>query len=296
MSMNVSQQETQYKKPGVGAIIGGTIAGGLVQNTVTGMQQGIGLAAMQNMRKIASNLTADEFKQIAQATKNVMNTSGLKEAGVSILKANAKNNMQIKKTILKELNGGLLSKNFPKKLKHLLANQIKAQTDLGVNAFFAPLSKKIVMPDKSLGLAFFHEAGHAINANLSKFGKVLQKCRPLAALAIPIALIGLCKTKKAPNEKPKGIIDKVTTFIKNNAGKLTFASFMPIVLEEGLASIHAQKMAKSLLSPELAKKVAKTNAWGFATYAGLAVLAGLGSWLGVKVKDAIASPKPIEQN
>ena len=296
MSMNVSQQETQYKKPGVGAIIGGTIAGGLVQNTVTGMQQGIGLAAMQNMRKIASNLTADEFKQIAQATKNVMNTSGLKEAGVSILKANAKNNMQIKKTILKELNGGLLSKNFPKKLKHLLANQIKAQTDLGVNAFFAPLSKKIVMPDKSLGLAFFHEAGHAINANLSKFGKVLQKCRPLAALAIPIALIGLCKTKKAPNEEPKGIIDKVTTFIKNNAGKLTFASFMPIVLEEGLASIHAQKMAKSLLSPELAKKVAKTNAWGFATYAGLAVLAGLGSWLGVKVKDAIASPKPIEQN
>jgi len=296
MSMNVSQQETQYKKPGVGAIIGGTIAGGLVQNTVTGMQQGIGLAAMQNMRKIASNLTADEFKQIAQATKDVMNTSGLKEAGVSILKANAKNNMQIKKTILKELNGGLLSKNFPKKLKHLLANQIKAQTDLGVNAFFAPLSKKIVMPDKSLGLAFFHEAGHAINANLSKFGKVLQKCRPLAALAIPIALIGLCKTKKAPNEEPKGIIDKVTTFIKNNAGKLTFASFMPIVLEEGLASIHAQKMAKSLLSPELAKKVAKTNAWGFATYAGLAVLAGLGSWLGVKVKDAIASPKPIEQN
>lgn len=296
MSMNVSQQETQYKKPGVGTIIGGTIAGGLVQNTVTGMQQGIGLAAMQNMRKIASNLTADEFKQIAQATKDVMNTSGLKEAGVSILKANAKNNMQIKKTILKELNGGLLSKNFPKKLKHLLANQIKAQTDLGVNAFFAPLSKKIVMPDKSLGLAFFHEAGHAINANLSKFGKVLQKCRPLAALAIPIALIGLCKTKKAPNEKPKGIIDKVTTFIKNNAGKLTFASLMPIVLEEGLASIHAQKMAKSLLSPELAKKVAKTNAWGFATYAGLAVLAGLGSWLGVKVKDAIASPKPIEQN
>jgi len=84
MSMNVSQQETQYKKPGVGAIIGGTIAGGLVQNTVTGMQQGIGLAAMQNMRKIASNLTADEFKQIAQATKDVMNTSGLKEAGVSI--------------------------------------------------------------------------------------------------------------------------------------------------------------------------------------------------------------------
>ena len=294
--MNVSQQETQYKKPGVGAIIGGTIAGGLVQNTVTGLQQGIGLAAMQNMRKIASNLTADEFNQIAQATKDVMKTSGLKEAGVSILKANAKNNMQIKKTILKELNGGLLSKNFPKKLKHLLANQIKAQTDLGVNAFFAPLSKKIVMPDKSLGLAFFHEAGHAINANLSKFGKVLQKCRPLAALAIPIALIGLCKTKKAPNEKPKGIIDKVTTFIKNNAGKLTFASFMPIVLEEGLASIHAQKMAKSLLSPELAKKVAKTNAWGFATYAGLAVLAGLGSWLGVKVKDAIASPKPIEQN
>ena len=296
MSMNISQQETQYKKPGVGAIIGGTIAGSMVQNAVVKGQQGIALAAMNNMGKISSKITPDEFKQIATASKEAMKSTGLAEAGFEVLKSTAKNDMKIKKTILTELNKGTLSKFLPKKLKHTLAQTMKSQVDMGANAFCAFNAKKIVMPAKELSLSFFHEAGHAINASKSTLGKILQKCRPLAVLALPITLVALLKTKKAPGEKPKGTMDKITTFIKDNAGKLTFASLMPIVLEEGLASIHAQKIAKKLLNPDLAKKVAKTNLWGLSTYAALATLMGVGTWLGVKVKDAIAKPKPIESN
>ncbi|MBQ2611149.1 hypothetical protein IJF81_02015, partial [bacterium] len=85
-----------------------------------------------------------------------------------------------------------------------------------------------------------------MNANLSKFGKILQKCRPMALLAIPVSQIALWKTKKAPGEEPKNGLDKTTTFIKNNAGKLTFLAFLPTLLEEGLASVKGNKLAKKL--------------------------------------------------
>lgn len=130
-----------------------------------------------------------------------------------------------------------------------------------------------------------------MNANLSKIGKILQKNRALAMLSLPIALIALLKTKKAPNEEPKNKLDKITTFIKNNAGKLTFATFLPTIAEEGLATIKGNKLAKQLLDPELAKKVAKTNALGLSSYILLATLSAIGIHLGVKVKDAIAKPK-----
>ena len=75
-------------------------------------------------------------------------------------------------------------------------------------------------------------------------------------LALPIALIALLKTKKAEGEQPTGVVDKATDFIKNNAGKLTFATFIPTLIEEAMASIKGNKMAKELLNPQMAKKIA----------------------------------------
>ena len=51
-----------------------------------------------------------------------------------------------------------------------------------------------------------------------------------------------------------------------------------------------------MLDPKLAKKVAKTNALGYSTYLALAALSRLGIYLGTKVKDFIAKPKPVENN
>ena len=142
----------------------------------------------------------------------------------------------------------------------------------------------------------FHEMGHALNANKSIIGKILQKCRPLAILVLPVALIALFKTKKAPNEKSTGTFDKVTDFIKNNAGKLTFLTFIPTLAEEALASIKGLNLAKKVLNPELAAKVSKTNKIAYLTYLGLALAASVGTYLAVKVKDAIAKPKLTEGN
>ena len=166
----------------------------------------------------------------------------------------------------------------------------------GKNACYASASKKIVMPEKKLGLALFHEAGHAMNDNLSKFGKILQRSRSMSLLFLPITAISLFKTKKAPGEEPKGGLDKATTFVKNNAGKLAFATFLPTLLEEGLATLKGYKFANKFLSPELAKKVFKTNAFGFLTYLAASVSAGLGVYIGTKSKDTVASRKIATEN
>ena len=125
-----------------------------------------------------------------------------------------------------------------------------------------------------------------------------------------------------PEERIQGLIDKMTAegitleraiiwlqepiinnseafvddFIKENAGKLTFALNIPILLEEGMATMKGNKLAKSVLSPQLAKKVAKTNRLGFATYLCLAVGSGVGVYLATKVRDAIVHGKSNKEN
>ena len=290
----ISENQQQYKNPSVGSTIGGVITGGLVSSAATAPAHIISPKLLDKMQTVCKGLSADEFQSVEKATADVMRQSGLTKKGVEIIKATGENAKQISEVVSKEIDKGFY-KFFPKPVKEFIKNMYASMFVSGKNACYAPASKKIVVP-KDLSLSFFHEAGHAINANFSKFGKVLQKCRPLAMLAAPIAMIALWKTKKAPDEKPTGVVDKTTTFVKNNAGKLTFAAFVPMLVEEGLATLRGNKFAKQLLSPSLAKKVAKTNAFGFATYALLATLSSVGIYLGVKVKDSIAHKTPINTN
>ena len=290
----VINQKQQYKKPNIGTIIAGILAGRTVNSLTTNLPKNIiSSKAFEEMAKLSDGLSKNEYEKIEDTLKETIKSSGLADKGVSLLKATAENADEIEQIMVGEIDNGFL-KYLPKKFKELLGGVFGSQICSGENACYAFASKKIIMPEKELGLAMFHEMGHAMNANLSKVGKMLQKSRGLSLLAIPISLIALFKTKKAPNEEPKNKIDKATTFIKNNAGKLTFATFLPVLIEEGLATIKGNKIAKQMLSPELAKKVAKTNALGYSTYLALAVLSGLGIYLGTKVKDAIAKPKPIE--
>lgn len=295
MSINMNTQEQEYKKPSTGAIIGGVLAGSAVNSLVCVPHKLVTPLILEKMSEISRNLSADEFSQVEKAVDDTIKNSGLADKGVSIIKATAKNADEINKIITQEIDKGVF-KFLPTKVKEFFGKIFTSQMASGKNACYTFKSKKIIMPEKELSLAFFHEAGHAANANLSKFGKALQKSRPLAILALPIAAIALLKTKKVPGEKPKNKIDKTTTFIKENAGKLTFAAFLPTIMEEGIATLKGNKFAKQLLSTDLAKKVSKTNALGFSTYLLLATLSGLGIYLGTKVKDAIAKPELVKNN
>ena len=289
--------DKSHTKPSVGAIIGGVALGGVVKGAVSLPIQIISPKIMKQMQKIGNNLSQDEFKVVVDAAEKAFNNSGLAKKGVEIIKANGENADEVAKIMAQEFNGNFIMKRLPNSIKDFLGSIIGGMVSNGENAFYATQSKKVVLSgEKTLSLASFHELGHATNANLSKIGKVLQKSRSLQMLALPIALIALFKTKKQECQEPKGAVDKATTFVKNNAGKLTFATFIPMLLEEGMATLKGNAHAKKLLSPDLAKKVFKSNALGFATYLGMATLTSLGIFAGVKVKDAITDNNIAKKN
>lgn len=287
--------QQNWQKPGKGEIIGGIVVGATANQSAKMFSTLVSPKIIKKMSKISNSLSKDEYSSVEQAVKKTLESSKLAEKGVGIIKAIPDNIDDITNIMLKEFDNNLITKFLPKSIKESLGIATFFTAEQGKNAFYTFKSKKIILPDNKLILSAFHEMGHAANQNLSKIGKILQKTRSINLLAIPIAMIALFKTKKAPGEKSKSKGDKITTFIKNNAGKLTFLTFIPILLEEGLASIKGNAFAKKVLNPELAKKVLKTNAFAFSSYLILAAASSLGIYLGAKIKDSIAAPEPIKK-
>ena len=173
----------------------------------------------------------------------------------------------------------------------------------GSNACYLPKANKIITPDKSLQTSVFHEIGHALNNNGGIILKTLQKARPISTkvpgLILLISLFNKRKTTDKP-QKNDSKIQKGADFVKRNAGILTAISFMPMVLEEGIASIRGQKLAKTLvkskdLSKDIFKKIKITNLYGFTTYSLAAIAGYIGVKLAIKVKDTIQTNYENEQ-
>lgn len=241
-----------------------------------------------------------ELKNIREAAQSAFTRYGLDKRGYTLTSVTEDNYKEVTKTIKNKLDDNKIEKykqtiekikklfngKMNKKADELFKNEIlKSETKIrkkevknsikkvmqsiseGKNAVhIRGIREILVNMDMTPALAN-HEMGHAVNRlGINKFGKILNKIRhPFAAATLFIALIGIFKPKKQEGEKPNGIMDKTTTFIKNNAGKLTFAAMLPTMAEEGLASINANKMLKeSNLEKSLIKKINKGNikAWG----------------------------------
>lgn len=113
-------------------------------------------------------------------------------------------------------------------------------------------------------LSVFHEMGHAYNNNISSLGKLLQKLRIknvkvvrqiTQIMALGIILID----KRKKDDKPKDNFDKEFQKIRNNAGLIAFVAGMPVVAEEGFASINAAKITKPYISKAAYKMLNKHN-------------------------------------
>ncbi len=291
--MQAGAVESNVNKTGTG--IGSVVAGGLVGRFSPTIAASVLSTPFALKMLQLSKLTDDEFNAISHAMPNVLEKSGLAKKGCGIIRATADNLSEIKNILLDEVRNNAIFKFMPKFVQEAEAIKTLREVDKGFNAFCAFKNKKIIMPEKTLALAFFHEAGHAMNSTMSTLGKTLQKCRSLAFLTLPILLVSLLKGKKSEGEQAKGFWDKTTTFIKNNAGKLSFMTMIPIILEEGLASMKGNKLAKQFLNPELAKKVAQSNRYGFITYLILAATTGIGIHLGIKLKDKLMQQKNTEK-
>jgi len=243
----------------------------------------------ERIKNLNSNLSADEITQIKLSHNKILEQNKLKNTGLEIIEVSYQNAEKAYNLINENSDKGF-GKLYSKKHIENKSYSKMIQILRGNNATYLHHMNKIIIPKNGLELAIFHEAGHAVNYTTSKLAKPLTKMKYLGILTPLIALTALCKRKKSPNDKPKNKFDKTTDFIKNNVGKLTFASLLPALAEEGLASIRGCNTAKKLLNPDLAKKVTKLNILGFSTYLVDAVSFTTGIFLATKLKDKISKP------
>lgn len=295
---------TQYKKPGALRTSAALYLGAAVSSAVVGSQM---LVASPLMSKIRSLNTTTDKVELRKAVNTALadNKSGVKLVDFSGRTAN--NDLkEIAQKYLHEANEKYIGKNvsaseFFKGMsdiyKKIINKKILGDIINGANACFMDKKNKVLINLDKMGTSAFHEIGHAINYNNSKFWKMMQKTRvPMLLLPSAFLTIGMAKRKKAEGEEPKNTFDKATDFIKNNAGKLSTLAFVPVIAEETMATLRGNKMAKKLCSPELYKTVVKSSALGGLTYVAAAVLTGLGTFAGIKVKDSIAKPKQIKES
>ncbi len=288
---------SRYKKPGFLTSYGATAAGNTAFVAASMPMIPVTDYAIKNMR--ALNRGVDQV-EISKAIKDAMRITGMKDKGVNLIKFSPIKNLSKNEVIsgfmdfMRELSKRPVNPKKPFNMLNAFNNLSIRLIKYGYNAGFNPKNNSVCINVEKMGTSAFHEIGHAINYNSSKFWRVMQKMRgPMMLLGALIPTIALFKRKKAPGEKPQGVVDKVTTFIKDNVGKLTALSFVPIIAEELKATARGNVLAKELLSPELFKKVVKSNKLGALTYVATAVATGVGAYLANKVRDAIAKPKKI---
>lgn len=263
-SSNRFSQNLKGAAIGTGAVIGANVALYPVLKAVT-----------TKMRSYSNNLTDDEIKEVRAKASNVLKNTGLQDKKVTVnwysdeaWKAAKEKAKAIKITNLK---------TFKEKINLLRLSRSRG--------FFVRKQNKVMMLGKGSYLSVFHEMGHAMNRHFGKLDKVAQKFKSAKYLALPIILYALLKPSK-PNITKE---NKEKDFIKNNFGKLTFAAFIPVLYEEGRASIRGWKEAKKVLTQELYAKTVKQGKFGFLTYLFEAVSVSLGAYAAFKIKDSFVN-------
>ena len=209
----------------------------------------------QIMLRSSEFASEEEVKKVAQAMKK---NNGL-EANIYYISQENKN---------------ILKNKFPS-----LAKALDVVAD-GKNAFYTDLHNLVVAPNSKPSL-ILHELGHAINFEKSTVFSALQNFRILG-MYIPSILAFL--NTLDPNKH-----DNKPNFIEKYAGVIGFVSFLPTILEEGMASLRGIKVAKNQLPNANLKSLKGSYLLAWLTYVLAGISAGIVSKLAIteqKVKQA----------
>lgn len=261
---------------GLVALLGSTAA----SSVATPITLGTIMPAMVN----AGKLPPEQISQIQAGALKALKETGLEELGVKVeFLPKLEEKFSILDNPIISTKKGVNAAFFPKEVK-----------GLGITLF---PKNTIIMPEKDISHALYHEMGHAHNFNKSSVLKFLQKCRPVSMfLPALIALYGAFSRKSKPKDGEElTSAQKTNNFIRDNAGKLSFVATIPMLVEEAAATIKGQKWAKEFLTPDLAKKVLKGNSIAYGSYLLTAASLVFASWTAVKIKDKLIAKKEQKQ-
>lgn len=244
------------------------------------------IPAMQKfMDSIIPNV--DSFDNVKNITNKIIKNEGLADKGVELFITDGS-----KESIAK------FDKMFNKVKPKKYIENVKKTLMNGGNAAYVHTYKKVMLNDKHGYGSFLHELGHAKNFNsnniLIKALTLGRKLTPFGlSIVAPIALaVGLVHhvNEKKPKEE-KGKIEKTLDFITDNAGKITLASYAPMLIEEGLASIRGINMGKKYLDPKMLNKLKGSYLKAWSTYALTASVVAATIGLGITLKENIFDNK-----
>lgn len=248
-----------------------------------------------------AKITPEENAQLRAAAHDAFEHSDLKQKGVEIVHVTQDNYKSVTQKLIdaqRKQRDKKFNKNFSKKLNSSLKkvdNKLFEKISTigsGKNAGYVALTNQVLVNEEKMSFSTFHEMGHAINKNCTGLKKLLSKSRVYFATAVPVTLaIGLLTRDHKPSDGKETFADKEYAFIKKHCGLISGLCMLPTLIEEGLASINGQKLAKSRLSPELYKKLVSLNTKAFGSYAIAAVLIGIFAHLAVYIKDKITGDK-----
>lgn len=175
---------------------------------------------------------------------------------------------------------------------------VKPVTENGRKQF--KIFKTIVINMDKSPIYLPHELGHAknfMNKSLSNSMKIIWKNSRFQGRAL-FTILGtaLLTNKKTKNSEPSNPLYPVGLFIKNNCGKLMTLALLPAILEEGLASLKGQMMAKNFLKEKNLNTLTKSHLRAFTGYGIWAAGAGFAVYLANKVRDKIAECKTTPVN
>lgn len=233
------------------------------KSTNDGISKAIILGITQKIISVVTNLCGNKLLRGKEFTS--------KENVDKVVQTMKKNNkLSTEVHFLDETNVETLKKRFPYLEKNL---DIVAE---GKNAFFTENGNIAVAP-KSKPSLILHELGHATNHNNKKLMYGLQKLR-IAGMIAPTALMAV-NSILGENQDGK------ENFIERHAGKIGFLSYLPTIIEEGVASIRGIKAAKKCFGNSVNLKPLKQNyffAW--MTYVLAGVATGIASRLAISEK------------
>lgn len=302
-SSNVSTKKYESKKRNVIANAIGITAGlALPAYQIYDTFQKVTPNAAQDISKSMYSFIPDciDLDKAKDAAQKIMKDTALKDKGVELLFINENKPETINK--LKEIMDAAIppTKKAGKRLNNNFFNIFKE----GANAAYIEGGNKkaVLVSDKQFYSNVFHEIGHAMDANKGFLTRTLVKARGItpygASLVAPIAL-GVALMHKVDDKKPKeekGFVEKSLDFISKHAVGLTALSYLPMTMEEGLASIRGLKQAKKYLPKEDVTKLAVNYAKAWSTYGILAAGSVLGVAAGIGIAKHIKAKNNNSQN
>lgn len=233
----------------------------------------------------------DSFENIMKVANDIMKKTGLKKEGVEIKVWTP--------DMLKDIRKPSRFLNNQEEIRFIQNTNQKKMWAYGINAsFYSPYkgkSGRINIPKQILSTAVFHEIGHALNYFKNGFLRFLQPHRNIFSkghvyVGLIALAVGLIHNKKPDSNKKSGY-QKTADFIHDNAGKLTFLVYSPILLEEAMASKKAAKLAKPYFTPLQHQQHVKNLTKALGRYIMKPLILSIPVALGIYVKDKIVNDK-----